>query len=62
MINNNTPEENNNIKNLKTAGRSSLRTVKLGPSKFLIARLVSYSLALQVINTSKSGTFFHILN
>lgn len=62
MINNDTPEETNDFKDLKIAGRFSLATIKFGPSKFLIARLVNYSLALQVINTSKTGTFYQILN
>lgn len=62
MINNDTPEETNDFKDLKIAGRFSFTTLKYGPSKFLISRLVNYSLALQVVNTSKSGIFYHILN
>ena len=62
MINNDTPEEMNDFKDLKIAGHSSLLTIKVNPSKFLITRLVNYSLALQIINTSKTGTFYHILN
>lgn len=62
MINNDTPEETNDFKDLKIAGLISFSTLKHGPSKFLITRLVDYSLALQVINTSKSGIFYHILN
>ena len=62
MINNDTPDEINNYKDLKTAGRSSLKSVKLNPSLFLITKLVNYSRALQVINTSKAGNFFLILN
>ena len=62
MINKDTPEEMNHFKDLKTLEQSSLKTIKFGPSIFLIAKLVNYSLALQVINTSKSGNFFVILN
>ena len=62
MINNDTPEEMNDFKDLKIAGHSVFTTKKYGPSKFLIARLVNYSLALQVINTSKAGIFYQILN
>ena len=62
MTNNDTPEKTNEFKDLKIAGRSSVRTIKLSPSQFLITRLVNYSLALQVVNTSKTGTFYHILN
>ena len=62
MINNDTPEETNDFKDLKIADHFSLATLKHGPTKFLIARLVNYSLALQVINTSNVGVFYHILN
>ena len=62
MINNDTPEETNEFKDLKIAGHSSLRALKLNPSKFLIAKLVNYSLALQVINTNTIGVFYCILN
>ena len=62
MINNDTPEETNDFKDLKIAGRSSIRAAKMNPSKFLIAKLVNYSLALQVINTNKIGVFYLILN
>jgi hypothetical protein len=62
MINNDTPEETNDFKDLKIAGHFSSATIKHGPSKFLITRLVSYSLALQVINTPKAGIFYYILN
>jgi len=62
MINNDTPEETNDFKDLKIAGHFSFTTLKHGPSKFLISRLVSYSLALEVINTNKAGIFYHILN
>ena len=62
MINKDTPEETNDFKDLKIADHFSLAKLKLGSSKFLITRLVSYSLALQVINTNKAGIFYHILN
>ena len=62
MINNDTPEETNYFKDLKTTGRSSLKIIKFNPSMFLIAKLVNYSLALQVVNTSKAGVFFLVLN
>lgn len=62
MINNDTPEETNDFKDLKTAGHSSLSAVKLNPSKFLISKLVNYSLALQVINTNTIGVSYCILN
>ena len=62
MIDNDTPEEINNFKDLKNAGQSSIKTIKFGPSIFLIAKLVNYSHALQVVNTSKVGNFFLILN
>jgi len=62
MINNDTPEETNDFKDLKIAGHFTFTTLKHGPSKFLINRLVNYSLALQVINTSKAGIFYYILN
>jgi len=62
MINNDTPEETNDFKDLKIAGHFPFAKLKHGPSKFLISRLVSYSLALQVINTKKAGIFYHILN
>ena len=62
MINNDTPEETNDFKDLKIAGRSPLRVVKLNPSQFLIGRLVNYSLSLQVINTNEVGIFYCILN
>ena len=62
MINNDTPEETNDFKDLRIADQFFSKTMKLEPSKFLIARLVNYSLALQIINTTKTGTFYHILN
>ena len=62
MINNDTPEETNDFKDLKIVGHSVFTTKKYGPSKFLITRLVNYSLALQVISTSKAGIFYQILN
>jgi hypothetical protein len=62
MINSDTPEETNDFKDLKISDHFSFATLNHGPSKFLITRLVSYSLALQVINTSKAGIFYHILN
>jgi len=62
MINNDTPEELNNYKGLKTEGRSSLKTIKLNPSLLLIAKIVNYSRSLQVINTNLAGNFFLILN
>jgi hypothetical protein len=62
MINNDTPEETNDFKDLRIADQLFSKTMKLEPSKFLIARLVNYSLALQIINTTKTGTFYHILN
>lgn len=62
MIDNGTPEENNKIKNLKIAGGSSVNAISFRPSKVLIGSLMSYSLALQVIHTTKSGCFFLILN
>jgi len=62
MINNDTPEETNDFKDLKIAGHLTFATLKSDPSKFLIKRLVNYSLALQVITTSKAGMFYHILN
>ena len=62
MINNDTPEETNDFKDLKIAGRSLSRAVTLNPSKFLIARLVNYSLALQIINTNEIGIFYCVLN
>ena len=62
MINNDTPEETNYFKDLKTTGRSSLKTIKFNPSMFLIAKLVNYSLALQVVNTGNTGVFFLVLN
>jgi hypothetical protein len=62
MINNDTPEELNHFKDLKTAGWSSLKTIKFNPAMFLITKLVNYSMALQVVNTSKAGVFFLVLN
>jgi len=62
MLNNDTPEETNDFKDLKIADHFSLATLKHGPSKFLINRLVNYSLALQVIHTNKAGIFYYILN
>ena len=53
MINNDTPEETNDFEDLKIAGHFAFAKFKYGPSKFLITRLVSYSLALQVINNNK---------
>jgi hypothetical protein len=62
MINNDTPEETNDFKDLKIAGNSSVRVVELYPSRFLIAKLVNYSLALQIINTKEIGIFYCVLN
>jgi hypothetical protein len=62
MIDKDTPEEKKNIKNLKIAGGSSLNAINFSPSKVLIGTVMSYSLALQVIHTSKNGYFFLILN
>ncbi len=62
MINKDTPEEKSKIKNMKIAGGSSFRPISFKPSKVLISSLMSYSLALQVINTSKNGSFFLTLN
>jgi hypothetical protein len=62
MINNDTPEETNDFKDLKIAGCSSVRLVELYHSKFLIAKLVNYSLALQIINTNEIGIFYCVLN
>jgi hypothetical protein len=62
MIDRDTPEENKKIKNMKIAGGSSLNAISFRPSKVLIGALMSYSLALQVIQTAKSGCFFLILN
>ena len=61
MMDKDTPEENNKFKNRKIAGGSSVNAISR-PSKVLIGSLMSYSLALQVIHTSKCGCFFLILN